>query len=67
MDMNNRIELIHLLSEELYATAKRYETAKREQKYAIPGYNIESLDSKEAIKRRVTVLREELLKLAKTL
>lgn len=47
MNMRNRIELIHLLGEELYDTAIKYE----ESDCPIAGYDIERIASKEAIKR----------------
>lgn len=65
MNMKNRIELIHLLSEELHNTALRYENAIQEHDYVRAGYEVEMLDSKEALKRRIKVLREELLELSK--
>lgn len=65
MNMRNRIELIHLLGEELYDTTLRYEKATRKHNYVRAGYEVEMLDSKEALKRRIKVLREELLELSK--
>lgn len=65
MNMKNRIELIHLLGEELYDTTLRYEKATRKYNYVRAGYEVEMLDSKEALKRRIKVLREELLELSK--
>lgn len=63
MNMRNRIELIHLLGEELHDTAIKYEEAG----CVIVGYDIERIASKEALKRRIKVLREELLELSKSL
>lgn len=67
MNMRNRIELIHLIGEELHDTALRYEKAKQEHNYVVAGYEVETLDCKEALKRRIKVLREELLELSKSL
>lgn len=63
MNMKNRIELIHLLGEELHDTAIQYEEAD----CPLAGYDIGRLASKEALKRRIKVLREELLELSKSL
>lgn len=63
MNIKNRIELIHLLGEELHDTAIKYEKAD----CPLVGYNIDRLASKEALKRRIKVLREELLELSKSL
>lgn len=67
MNMKNRIELIHLLGEELYDTALRYEKAIQENRYVMAGYQVETLNCKEALKRRIKVLREELQELSKSL
>lgn len=67
MNMKKRIELIDLLTEELTESAKKYEKAVAENKYVYAGCNIDFFDSKEAIKRRITVLRQELLELSKSL
>lgn len=65
MNMKNRIELIHFLSEELYETSLRYEKVKSENRYPVAGCNIARFDCKEALERRIKVLREELLELSK--
>lgn len=67
MNMKSRIELIHLLGEELHDTALCYEKAKQEYNYVVAGYGVETLNCKEALKRRIKVLREELLELSKSL
>ena len=68
MNMKKRIQLIELLSEELHATASIYEKAKSENKSTNPGYGeITNFESREAIKRRITVLRAELMELYKQL
>lgn len=66
MNMKKRIQLIELLSEELHATASIYEKAKSENKSTNTGGEITNFESREAIKRRITVLREELLQLSKS-
>ena len=67
MNMKKRIQLIELLSEELHATASIYEKAKSENKSTNTCYGeITNFESREAIKRRITVLREELLQLSKS-
>lgn len=63
MNLKERNELIHLLGEELYVTATRYDEADCK----IAGCDINRLESKEAIQRRIKVLREELLELSKSL
>lgn len=65
MNMKNRIELIHFLGEELYETSLRYEKAKSENIYPIAGCTVAMFDCKETLKRRIKVLREELLELSK--
>lgn len=67
MNMKKRIELIHLLSDELTDSASRYERALEEHGYVYAGSNVEMFDSKEAIQRRIKVLREELMELSKFL
>lgn len=67
MNMRDRIELIYLLGEELHDTALRCENAIQKHNYVRAGYEVEMPDSKEALKRRIKVLREELLELSKSL
>lgn len=67
MKTKERIELIHLLGEELHDTATAYNKVAGEDGIAISGYEIDRLETREAIKRRITVLREELLQLSKSL
>ena len=68
MNRKNRIELIHLLGGELHDTATTY--ARLEKKKGHPpttGYDdITNYETKEAIRRRIKVLREELLQLSKS-
>lgn len=68
MKTKERIELIHLLGEELHDTVSVYDKVTRDKGYTpAPGYGVERFESKEAIQRRIKVLREELLKLSKSL
>lgn len=68
MKNKDRIELIHLMGEELHDTVSVYDKQTQEKGYApAAGYGVERFESKEAIQRRITVLREELLKLSKSL
>ena len=68
MNMKKRIQLIELLSEELHATAYIYEKVRSENKSTSPGDGeITKFESMTAIKRRITVLRAELLELYKQL
>ena len=68
MNTDKRIELIHLMSMELHDTVSVYNKVKKEKGYSpFAGCGIEKFESKEAIKRRITVLREELLELSKSL
>ncbi len=67
MNMKKRIELIHLLSDELTDSASRYERVLEEHGYVYAGSNVEMFDCKEAIQRRIKVLREELMELSKSL
>lgn len=68
MNRKNRIELIHLLGEELHDTATTYDRVETEKEYPpIAGYgDISNYETKEAIQRRIKVLREELLQLSKS-
>lgn len=67
MTIKQRIDLISALTLELSATAKRYNEVKEKKGYANAGYEISLFESKTAIQRRITVLREELLELSKSL
>lgn len=67
MNRTNRNELIHLLSNELYSTVSTYIEAAGEKGFAIPGCEVSNFESKNAIQRRIMVLREELLELSKSL
>ena len=68
MNTDKRIELIHLMSMELHDTVSVYNKVKKDKGYSpCAGYGVEKFESKEAIKRRITVLREELLELSKSL
>ena len=68
MNIKERNELIHLLGEELHQTVATYDKLTREKGYTpIPGYGCENFESKEAIRRRITIMREELLQLSKSL
>ena len=68
MNRKNRIELIHLLGEELHDTATTYDRVAKKKEYPpITGYgDITNYETKEAIQRRIKVLREELLQLSKS-
>lgn len=68
MNRKNRIELIHLLGEELHDTATTYDRVDKKKEYRpITGYgDITNYETKEAIQRRIKVLREELLQLSKS-
>lgn len=65
MNIKERNELIHLLGEELHQTVATYDKLTRERGYA-PIW-CENFESKGAIKRRITIMREELLQLSKSL
>ncbi len=68
MKREKKTEMICLLAEELRSTVSKYDKAESKLGYApSAGYgNLERFESREAIKRRITVLREELLKLSRT-
>ena len=64
----NEINMIMMLMKSVAESYKKYDKAKREKGYQpMTGYDIEKVDSKESIQRRITVIREELLKLSKSL
>lgn len=69
MNMKKRIDLIQLLTEELVSTARTYEKAYGKCQYLPPTINngVTAMETREAIKRRITVLREELMELSRTL
>lgn len=67
MNIQNRTELIALLTEELVGSTKRYSEALDKHTYVYAGCEVDTFDCKEAIKRRIKVLREELLELSKSL
>ena len=64
------LDMIIQLFAGVASSLERYDKARREQgrKHPFVGYgNLEIYDSKESIQRRITVIREELLKLSKSL
>lgn len=62
------MEMIMTLLSGVAESYKKYDAAKRKIGYQpSAGYGIEIYDSKESIQRRITVIREELLKLSKSL
>jgi hypothetical protein len=67
MNMNKRAENIALLTEGLTESVRRYEKAVAKDGYASPGYNLDRYDSKGSIQRRITLIREELLELSRSL
>ena len=70
MNMKDRITLIQLQSTELCETASQYEQEKAKNNGYAPGCgygNINSDNCHTALKRRITTLRAELLKLSKEL
>lgn len=67
MNRTERIMLISLLSTELVESASKLNTALKKNPYASVGDGIETFDCKEAVKRKITTLRAELLELQKSL
>jgi len=64
----NEINMIMMLMKSVAESYKRYDREKRENGYQpMTGYDVANTDSKESIQRRITVIREELLKLSKSL
>ena len=62
------MEMIMTLLSGVAESYKKYDAAKRKKGYQpMTGYDIENVDSKESIQRRITVIREQLLKLSKSL
>ena len=68
MNRKNRIELIHLLGEEIHDTATSYDRVekKKEHRPTTEFGDITNYETKGAIQRRIKVLREELLQLLKS-
>jgi hypothetical protein len=58
---------VSIMADGLAESLDIYETAKQESGYVNPGYNIDRQDSKENIKRRITVMRDMLLRISKEL
>ena len=67
--MNNldRMKLLMLLANDLNDAIKIYDKVKSEDRYINPGCNIPMHCSKEAIKRRIRQMRQDLLRLEKEL
>ena len=65
--MLNRIILVESLLDDIKESFVKYEKAKKEIGKAMVGYGLSAADSRESIKRRITVCREELLKIEKEL
>lgn len=64
----NELEMIVTLLNGVVDSYRRYDEAKRKKGHQpMTGYDIDNVDSKESIQRRITVIREELLKLSKSL
>lgn len=66
--MRNEINVVVSLVESLKKSLDKYDKASRTGgKPMLCGYDIDREDSKESIQRRIIVIREELLKLSKSL
>lgn len=62
------MDMIMTLLSGVAESYKRYDREKRENgRQPMTGYDVANIDSKESIQRRITVIREELLKLSKSL
>lgn len=67
MNIKDRVQSIELLTKGLKDSTTKYAKAVSEKGYALPGYNVERSASKGAIQRRITLIREELLELSRSL
>ena len=67
MDIKERVNLISGLTAELTASTNNYAEVRAKKTYVNAGCDVSMFDSKTAIQRRITVLREELLELSKML
>lgn len=65
--MIEKITMIQELLNGVADSVRVYEKSKYDYGQAVPGYDIDTTDSKESIKRRILVCREELLKVSKML
>ena len=63
-----RIDTVIYLAESVKASLERYEAVQKKMNGAPQaGWDIDKEDSKESIQRRILVMREELIKLSKSL
>ena len=69
MKMTNpdRMKLLTLAAKDLKEAVDVYEEAKSKNRCTYAGYNVPKHCSKEAIKRRITQIRQDLLQLEKGL
>lgn len=69
--MSKRIDRLHMVEQLLSGveeSLKAYEDAEKESGFSpMTGYGLDSCNGKYSIQRRITVIREELLKLSKSL
>lgn len=63
------IDTVIYLAESVKTSLERYEAARKKTSWdhPYPGVDVDLEDSKESIQRRILVIREELLKLSKSL
>lgn len=68
MKTTERMHMVAVMTEGLESSVTAYCEAKTKKGYSpFAGYDIPREDSKESIKRRITVIREELLNISKEL
>lgn len=69
--MSKRIDKLHMVEQLLFGveeSLKAYEDAEKKSCFSpMVGYGVDSCDGKYSIQRRIIVIREELLKLSKSL
>lgn len=63
----DRLKMLMFAAKDLEDAVKVYERAKTEKSYVYAGYNVPMHCGKEAIKRRITQMRQDLLQLEKGL
>lgn len=63
--MTEKMKMLETIMHDLTESVEKYEKAKQKYQSPCAGYQVSTFDSKESIKRRIVVIREELLKVSK--
>ena len=63
--MTEKMKMLETLMRDLTESVEKYEKAKEKYQSPCARYEVSTFDSRESIKRRIIVIREELLKVSK--